>query len=502
MMLAQITAFLGAIALSAFLTVYVRDFARARGWMDLPVGGRHLHLLPVPRLGGVAIFLSFVAVTGISLLASRTLASPALISPSGFYPILGPATLIFIVGLYDDIFGGSPYQKFTVQAIAAIWLYVGGIGIHRLDMLVEGEMLRTLIGLPLTIFWVLLITNAFNLIDGLDGLSVGSALFTTMVLCIQSLLSDNFSIAFLAVVLAGAILGFLRHNFHPATIFLGDCGSLFIGFLISALALAGSQKSTIMLAVAIPVISCGLPILDVGIAVLRRYMNDKPLFGADQDHVHHRLLKRGVSQRNAVLILYAVSAGFAMLSLALFHGGITVTMVVSLAGIGTYLGLRHLRYEEFVELHRLVQQIFRQKRIIKNNLSVRRAAQSLQTGEGTSEIFQLLAETLRPLGFSRFVLKLAPPGTLPEPLPATLIRIGEGEVLCNLTVSAPSTQEWELKLALTTETCDNIGTLTVLRPYDAGILLLDINVFTTLFNGALGEALQRLSHRIQYATKD
>src|SRR6202035_1793684 len=160
--------------------------------------------------------------------------------------------------------------------------------------------------------WVIGLTNAFNLIDGLDGLSAGSALFSTFVVFVVAISSGTSSMSLLTIALAGAILGFLRFNFNPATIFLGDCGSLFIGFMLSALALAGSQKAPTMVAVAIPVVSLGLPILDVAIAIVRRCLGGKPLFRGDSYHIHHKLLRRGLSQRVAVLILYAVTAGFGL----------------------------------------------------------------------------------------------------------------------------------------------------------------------------------------------
>src|SRR5208337_4776836 len=216
--------------------------------------------------------------------------------------------LVFLLGLYDDLRGVSPAGKFLVQAFAATLLFFGGYGVHRLDLVSTGQALQTFIGLPLTIFWVLLITNAFNLIDGLDGLAAGSALFSTVVILILSLLAPNPVVSFLAISLAGVILGFLRFNFHPASIFLGDSGSLFIGFLISALAIVASQKAPIIVAVSIPLVSLGLPILDVVLAVARRFLGGKPIFRGDRDHIHHKLLKRGLSQREAVLLLYAVTA--------------------------------------------------------------------------------------------------------------------------------------------------------------------------------------------------
>jgi UDP-GlcNAc:undecaprenyl-phosphate/decaprenyl-phosphate GlcNAc-1-phosphate transferase len=250
--------------LSFVFTRYIRNWATSQGLVSAPAQGRHLHRTPLPRLGGVAIFLAFVASLVVGLLLNYRF--PRLGLPvSTLLTILLPGTLIFLLGVYDDLHGTGPYCKFTVQALAAAMLFAGGLRILDLPMLFGDQHLPWWIGLPLTILWVLAITNAFNLIDGLDGLAAGSALFSTIVVFAAALFSQSGLVSAMAVALAGAILGFLRFNFNPATIFLGDCGSLFIGFMLSALALQGAQKAPTIIAVAIPVVSCGLPILETAL---------------------------------------------------------------------------------------------------------------------------------------------------------------------------------------------------------------------------------------------
>jgi UDP-GlcNAc:undecaprenyl-phosphate GlcNAc-1-phosphate transferase len=231
--------------------------------------------------------------------------------------ILVPACLVFLLGLYDDIRPTGPYVKFSVQALAATMLWLGGFRILDLPVLFGYHKLPWFVGLALTIVWVLGITNAFNLIDGLDGLAAGSAMFSTLVVFVVALLSHSNLVALMTLALTGAILGFLRFNFNPATIFLGDCGSLSIGFLLSALALEGAQKAPTVIAVAIPVVSFGLPILETSLSVLRRLIGGRPVFTADREHIHHKLLQLGLSHREVVIVLYAVSALFALLSLFL-----------------------------------------------------------------------------------------------------------------------------------------------------------------------------------------
>ena len=246
------------LALSFVATREVRDLATRRGWVSVPRDGRQVHQAPLPRLGGVAIFLAFsVSLSlwlGLSLIFPRLVAG---LAPTTLLRIYVPACLIFCLGIYDDLRGASPYLKFAVQAIAAAMLFAGGMRVLDLPLIFGAHSLPWFLGLPLTVLWVVAVTNAFNLIDGLDGLAAGSALFSTMVFFVVALVNHSWLGSLMSVTLAGAILGFLRFNFNPATIFLGDSGSLFIGFMLSALALAGAQKAPTFVAVAIPVVSFG-----------------------------------------------------------------------------------------------------------------------------------------------------------------------------------------------------------------------------------------------------
>ena len=300
---------MGALLLSFVLTRVVRNFATVRGWVSVPALERHLHSSPLPRLGGVAIFLSFFATILLAITIGYFV--PALsfgISPKLLFTILIPGFLVFSLGVYDDIHSLGPYVKFAVQAIAGTMVYAGGLRILNLPVLFGHHHFSNFIGFPLTILWILAITNAFNLIDGLDGLAAGSALFSTLVVFVVALLSHSSAVSLTSLVLAGAILGFLRFNFNPATIFLGDCGSLFIGFMLSVLALYGAQKSPTIIAVAIPVVSFGLPILETVLSMVRRFISGRPVFTGDREHIHHKLLEHGLSHRQVVIVLYAVSA--------------------------------------------------------------------------------------------------------------------------------------------------------------------------------------------------
>ena len=483
--------FLLSVALSLLLTRWVRNYANARGWVATPELDRHVHTTSVPRLGGVAIFVSFMVVAGLAMLLPRwtgiTLAMPA----RAMFSILGAAFIIFLLGLYDDVRFVGPYWKFGIQSLAAVWLYVGGVGVHRLDLLSAGHALRTAVGLPLTVLWVLLITNAFNLIDGLDGLAAGSALFSTFVVFVTSLVAPNATTALLAIALAGVILGFLHFNFHPASIFLGDSGSMFIGFMLAALALAGSEKAPTMIAVAIPVVSFGLPILDVALAVSRRFLSGKPLFRGDRDHIHHKLLNRGLSQRNAVLVLYGVTACFALLSLVLLHDAAMIALVLAMIGIGIALGVQYLGYVEFSELQYVGRRTAERKRVIANNVELRRAVEALNHCADVQMLCGILRNSLHSIGFDGFRLERHLAERFADFPLMPLQRTQEGELQLFWDDEGRSESIWELRLELSTGPDHRLGRFSLLRIGVDSPLLVDFNLLSCEFRMALSYAVLR-----------
>ena len=494
--------FLTSLLLSLLLTPWVRNRAVLRGQIDPPHSGRHLHAHPVPRLGGIAIFVAFVGSTLISLMARRLVGNAPVVSIRTIVAILAASLVIFCLGFYDDLHELGANGKFAIQALAAILLYANGVGVHRIGFVFHGEPLALSIGLPLTVFWVLLITNAFNLIDGLDGLAAGSATFSTIIIFAISLLRDRPLVSFLAIALAGAMLGFLRYNLNPATIFLGDSGSLFIGFILSALALVGSQKATTMVAVAIPVISFGLPILDVTLSLARRWLAGKPLFSGDSDHIHHKLLKMGLSHRNAVLVLYAVTAGFGLLSLILLHGDSMIALVLCIIGLGVWLGVQQLHYAEFGELRSFVERAGQRRQVIVNNLLIRRATESLKTCGVVDDLCRILQETLQPLGFDGFSLNGPLLDRIPQRLLAPLQSGAHGLMIYGWCGSGYSDPEWEMKIELITSAGHRSGTFSVYRKCFENPLLVDIHLLNGEFRRALIEAVQRAIDRAQLVTSE
>lgn len=497
--------FFSSLLLAFVLTRYVRDFATVHGWVAVPTQERHLHSSPLPRLGGVAIFLSFSCCMGLA--AVWAVRNPQLHSPSfltRMTTILAPAALVFLLGVYDDLRGAGPYLKFSVQGIAAAMLYMGGLRIVNIPVLFGDRALPWYVGLSFTVVWVLAITNAFNLIDGLDGLAAGSALFSTMVAFVVALLHGPPLVELMTIALAGAILGFLRYNFNPATIFLGDSGSLLIGFLLSALALDGAQKAPTIVAVAIPIVSFGLPILETSLSVIRRLISGRPVFTADCEHIHHKLLQHGLTHRQVVILLYGVSAVFAMLSLfLLWPTGSSLGLVLAVLGIGIWIGVQHLGYLEFGELARVAQRTLDQPQIFVNNLAIRRATEELKVARDFEQVRKILLAAFGSNDFDGFELKLELLPGEPGPFDATDPTARRG--ILSFRWSKPGTANaldaaaiWTIALELLSSANRRRGTLFVHRAYSPRDLQLDVNLLTASFPTALADALDRtLVHSAQ-----
>jgi UDP-GlcNAc:undecaprenyl-phosphate GlcNAc-1-phosphate transferase len=499
--------YLGIFAFSLFLsfvlTWYVRNLATARGWVSAPASERQLHRAPLPRLGGVAIFLAFL----LSLTAALLIAAlhPELRFGSSIQTlatILVPGFMIFLLGLYDDIRSVSPTFKFAVQAVAGAMLWLGGLRILEIPVLFGSYHLPWFVGLGLTIIWVLGITNAFNLIDGLDGLAAGSALFSTLVVFVVALLSHSSLVALMTLALTGAILGFLRFNFNPATIFLGDSGSLFIGFILSALALEGTQKAPTVIAVAIPVVSFGLPLLETSLSVLRRLIGGRPVFTADREHIHHKLLQLGLSHRQVVIVLYAVSALFGLLSLfLLWPTGSSLGLVLAVLGTGVWLGVQHLGYLEFGEIRRVAQRTLEQRQIVINNLAIRRATAELKVTSDYKQMCRVLVAAFNSNDFDAFDLNARLLLTEHHALDQlTTVPSSHGKVHFRWSrPGAPllpgAAAAWSLTLDLVTMSNRRRGVMIVHRRYSDQPLQLDVNLLGSEFPVVLADALDRVISR-------
>lgn len=289
------------IAISAVLTPFVKKVAVKIKVIDIPKDNRRIHKKPIPLLGGLAIYFSFILTL---VLKSGGLSKSEI-------GIITGATIIVIGGFLDDKFDIRPWQKLLIQIASALSLIMYGIRISLITNPVSSSELYVSVGMlsiPLTIIWVVGITNALNLIDGLDGLAAGVAFISAVTIFIIALLNNRTEAAVLTIILAGSILGFLPYNFNPASIFMGDTGAQLLGFLLAAISIEGAIKSAAAFAIAVPILALGIPIYDTLFAMIRRKLNGRPIMQADKGHLHHRLLDMGLNQRQAVIIMYLISA--------------------------------------------------------------------------------------------------------------------------------------------------------------------------------------------------
>lgn len=289
------------VVISFILTPFIKNFAIRINAVDIPKDKRKIHKKPIPLLGGMAIYISFVVTM---LLKEGRLGKSEI-------GILIGATIIVIGGLIDDLKDIRPWQKLLFQVSAAVVLILFGVEIAVVTNPFPSNSLFLKLGwlsIPITIFWVVGITNAINLIDGVDGLAAGVAFICSATIFIIAALNGRREAALLTAILSGAIFGFLPYNFNPASIFMGDTGAQLLGFLLSAISLKGTIKSATAFAIAVPILAFGLPIYDTLFAMIRRKINGKPIMQADRGHLHHRLLDMGLSQKQVVIIMYLTSA--------------------------------------------------------------------------------------------------------------------------------------------------------------------------------------------------
>ena len=341
-----------AFLISLLLTPFVRDFALKRNWVDQPDQKRKLHTLPIPRLGGIAIVVAYLSALGLSLIAPYgTLPFDLSYAMESGIRLLPAATTIFLVGLIDDIYNLKAWQKLLGQIVASGMAYAAGFGIITF----QGAPLTPWVSLPVSILWLVGCANALNLIDGMDGLAAGVGFFASMTTMIAALMHQNIELALVTAPLAGALLGFLRYNFNPASIFLGDCGSLLIGFLLGCFGAVWSHKSATVLGMTAPLMALAIPLLEVAVSIARRFLRNQPIFQADREHIHHRLLARGLTTRRSVLILYGMCGLAALFSLLQdIHqnqiGGVVVVCFCAAA----WIGVQNLGYGEFSLARKLV----------------------------------------------------------------------------------------------------------------------------------------------------
>lgn len=356
-------------ALAWLITPTVIRIAGSIGAIDMP-NERKVHTQPMPRLGGLAIFASFFCSLLLLSLAGPEFCPLAVLGSWKGSMLLLSLLIVLALGIADDRKPISAGPKFLVQVAAAGLLYAGGFRISSVTDLIGiegmGSISIGLLDLPVTILWIVGVTNAFNLIDGLDGLAAGVGIIASLTICAISFINGDIVSALMTVTLAGALTGFLKFNFNPARIFLGDSGSLFVGILLAVLSIQSSTKSSAAFAIAVPILALGLPIMDTTIAMMRRILRSllpgaqesgslvhrfAAMFLPDRRHIHHQLVALGLSHRNVVIVLYLASCLFGLGAFVVtISNNVTASLVLVSVGLATVAGIRQLRYREMAIL--------------------------------------------------------------------------------------------------------------------------------------------------------
>jgi len=308
-----------ALLVTVLLTPVVRRLSVQWGLVDEP-DARKVHTKPVSRLGGVAIFAGFMAAVAAQWIGEVFFDLPGLFvdTRTELIGVLIGMVLIFLLGLLDDIYTLGPGIKFMGQLVAASVVVIAGLRIDFIGSPLSGNLVALgLLGIPITLIYIAGFTNVINLIDGLDGLAAGVTAIAASTFLVLALQASHWGAAALSAALIGACIGFLRYNFNPASIFMGDSGALFLGFALATISLMGVMKTVAAIALAVPLLIIGVPVFDTGSAIIRRLKHKRPIQEADKGHIHHRLLGRGFDQRQTVLIIYAWSGALAVGALAM-----------------------------------------------------------------------------------------------------------------------------------------------------------------------------------------
>ncbi len=395
--------FLGVLSfvLALILTPLVRNRFRHWGVVDHPDDHRKHHGQAVPRVGGIALVIAYVCSLG--LLALTPLSAGSIIKtalPFAFR-FLPAVLLIFGTGLLDDLIGLRPWQKFLGQVAAAGGAYWAGIHVQAFG----GHNFAAWWSLPLTVFWLVLCANAVNLIDGVDGLATGVGLFAAFTMLLAALIGNNFALAVATVPLVGCLLGFLRYNFNPATIFLGDSGSLFLGFLLGCYGTRWSQKSATILGMTAPLMALAIPLLDTGLAIVRRFLRGKPIFTGDRGHIHHRLLDRGMTPRKVALVFYGLCSLAAIFSLSMMAGQSFEGLILVLFCAATWIGIQHLGYVELGVAGRMfLDGAFR--RMLSAQTNLQQYEEILGSADTPQACWSAIESAAREFGFERVRMEL------------------------------------------------------------------------------------------------
>ncbi|HRU06575.1 MAG TPA: MraY family glycosyltransferase, partial [Candidatus Brocadiia bacterium] len=408
-------AFALALSVAALATLLARKAGLRLGIVDQPDAFRKVHRRPIPRVGGAGVLAGFLVATLFflhiyPLFRGEDSAFLRGLGGAEELGLIAGALIAFAAGLMDDVRGLRPRWKLLLQALAGLAAWAGGYSIPGISLPFGAPAISLgPLALPLTLFWFVACMNAVNLLDGLDGLAAGVCLFVCMTLMLTCVHLGRWTDAFLLTCFGGALLGFLLFNFHPASIFLGDCGSLLLGFLVAALSLRGARKAETAVALLIPVIALGVPIFDSTLAILRRWSRRLPISAADRQHIHHALLALGLSHKRVVLTLYAVCVGLGMMAFSIAVGrGEGVVVVMGALVVVAFVCMRMLGGVRLRDLWtRVLQDRETRLRSDEARLAVESGVQRIEAAVSQRDLWAAFCETAEALGLDHARLKLA-----------------------------------------------------------------------------------------------
>lgn len=392
------------VVLSLVVTPLVRDLLGER-FLDHPDGVRKKHAAPVPRVGGIALVISYVITFGIALALPFTYTQHLHHELHNIVPLTLVASVVFFTGVLDDLIGLAAWQKLLGILAASVLAYF--FDIHVQIPLLGALPAWPWLGFAITVIWLVGCSNAFNLIDGMDGLAAGVGLFATVTMLLAALTQNNLPLVLATMPLAGCLLGFLKYNFNGASVYLGDSGSLTLGFMLGCFGALWSNKSVTLVALTVPLLAVSIPLLDVVLSILRRFLRNRPIFQADRGHIHHRLLDRGLSPRSAVLTMYGLCGLVAVLSLLIsaLHNQFS-GLIVILFGGAVWVGIRQLDYTEFASAGRM---LFggRFRRIIDVETRLKDFESKLAKAESVEECWVHIRTGSRDFGFHEVRMSLS-----------------------------------------------------------------------------------------------
>jgi UDP-GlcNAc:undecaprenyl-phosphate GlcNAc-1-phosphate transferase len=395
-MRSHLAIFVVSLLASVLLTPLARRLAFRLGAVGAP-GGRNVHARGIPRLGGLALAvgwsISVLAMLRVGGFSSATLGPHA----TQLFGIIAGGIALCVIGAVDDIRGLRAVHKLAAQVVVATLAYACGFHIDAITLPVVGTLSMGAFALPVTVVWIVGITNAVNLIDGLDGLAAGVGFFGALTSFVIAYVSGNSFVALLSAGLMGVLAGFLFFNFNPARIFMGDSGSYFLGFVLGTLSLTGSlqQKASTAVSLLVPMIALGLPIFDTLFTMLRRFLERRSIFSPDRGHIHHRLLDVGLTHRRAVMVLYGVCVVFTASAIAVSLGRAWQTGVALLSASVVLVALvRFVGYFEYLHLVRRQKARIYDRRTNLLRFALPELQRRLSASRSESEVLTVLQDAI------------------------------------------------------------------------------------------------------------